>query len=120
MATPSIRIVLPDHTLDVEVNMNNLMDVLNDFWEWTGLPQEKWNAVDFQDYGIDSADYPLLGELCQISIALINNDLPSNEMQHFLTALAIDAEDEDVLCACKEQGSNNFLYQMAFYGVSHI
>ena len=100
--------------------MNNLIAILEDFWMWTGLPQEKWNNVDFRNYGIEPVDYPLIGELCRVCTMLINKDLSDSEMQHFLTALAIDAEDEDVLNACKTQGNNIFLYHMALCGISHI
>lgn len=99
--------------------MEKLVALLENFWEWTGLDQEKWNKVDFNDAGVDPVDYPLLGEMCQICMGLINKELSSDEMNHFLTALAIDNEDEDVLYACKTRGTDDFLYRMALCGITH-
>ena len=75
--------------------MDTLAVLLTEFWKWTGIPQDKWDAVDFMSFGIESVDFPKIGELCQICLSMINTQLMPNDMRMFLTAMAIDAEDEE-------------------------
>jgi hypothetical protein len=50
---------------------------------------------------------------------MINTQLMPNDMRMFLTAMAIDAEDEDILSACKEYAEDDFIYAIVSYGISH-
>ena len=99
--------------------MDALAALLTEFWEWTGIPRDKWDTVDYTNYGIDPVLFPKIGELCEICIGLINAQLTSGEMNMFLTALAIDSEDEDILDACKMYAEDDFIASLVQQGIHH-
>lgn len=99
--------------------MKTLAELLTDFWIWTSLPEEKWRSVDFVKYGIEAVNYPKLGEIFQSAIELVNAPLSSNQIDDFLTAMAIDAEDEDILNACKKDADECFIITIVSRGIAH-
>ena len=99
--------------------MDNLVRLLNSFWIWTQLPEEKWGNADLIDLGVDAVLFPLIGEICDECINLINQQLSPEEINMFLMGLAIDSEDEDILNECKDCANDSFLYDIISEGVSH-
>lgn len=99
--------------------MEELGFLIEEFWKWTGLPREKWGQFDIAGLPVDVTTFPRLGEVCDACIRCINKSLSREEMELFLVGLAIDAEDEDILDACKDRAGVTFVSDMLCAGVSH-
>lgn len=99
--------------------MDKLERLITEFWEWTGLFPQKWETTDLSDLSLDPTDFPKIGEICLSCIMQINTPMDPHEANLFLTGLAIDSEDEDILASCQENADESFLNLLASYGVSH-
>ena len=99
--------------------MDKLILLLDEFWNWTGLPREKWWNVDISDLPIDSTQFDQYGEICNECIKLVNSVLRNDEIQYFLMGLAINSEDEDILDFMKKCASDIFLYNVISIGISY-
>lgn len=98
--------------------MNKLALLINEFWLWTQLSKDKWKKTDIGDLPVQPTDFPRIGEICDACIALINMPLSPIDISLFLTGMAIDSEDEDILECCKN-ANDAFLYDLISNGITH-
>ena len=99
--------------------MSILSRMMDCFWEQTGYTFS-WKDRDIFSIGMDPLVYPVFGELRNACISLINTPLSEEESDAFLFCMALDAEDERILDACKEQANTEFLHLLLSKGVSFV
>lgn len=97
--------------------MSKLIDIVNQFWTWTGC-KRSWKDYDVVNLDLDPLSFPEFETLRNLCISSINNPLSSEEADAFLLCMALDSEDECILDACKEFADELFLCTLLPVGVS--
>lgn len=93
--------------------------LVEQFWVWTGLPRDKWGVQDIGKLDTPAEEFPRLFQMQRACIERINTTLSEKEMEDFLTCMAVDNEDEEILDACKDGGSVSFLAGLVRAGLTH-
>lgn len=99
--------------------MDTLSSLVRDFWVWTQLPSIKWNNVDISKLPVPVEEFPELSSMQTCCISRINTPLSEDELNKFLLCMAVDNEDEEILDACREVGSMEFISGIIQAGVNH-
>ena len=96
--------------------MTKLSKLIDMFWKWAGCA-ESWQGCDITQLPLDPLCFPQFEELRSSCISLINCALSYEELCAFLFCMALDTEEEDILDACKELATNDFLQLLLSEGV---
>lgn len=99
--------------------MRKLIVLLNEFWQWTGTPKDKWGVIDILDLDFDPIYFPHFDKLRMACIELINTDLSIEDTNAFLMCLALDAEDEYILDQCRKRANVSFLEKLVQAGITN-
>lgn len=91
--------------------------LIDDFWKWTKTPQNMWWTVDIRTLKLDATMFPQYWDVCNLAIGMINKIEADCDMHSFLMALALNSEDEDILDACVEYGTDQFIQQVVEAGI---
>lgn len=96
--------------------------MLCDFWSWLGMTPEKYAIYglkfsnDHMEY-----DYPKFSELKKAAMSIIDSGvLNVNELQNLITVMALDNEDEEILCYIEENSSKEQMMKIVDVGLSHL
>ena len=98
--------------------MTTLIEFVNAFWTWTGYA-DRYRGCDIEKLPIDPFNFPLLCQMQQACIDLINKQLSSAETDAFLMCMAIDNECECILDACRKSADESFLLMLVSAGIRH-
>ena len=98
--------------------MTTLIEFVNAFWTWTGYA-ECYKGCDVEQLSVDPFDFPLLCEMQQACIELINKQLSIETTDAFLMCMAIDNECECILDACTALADESFLNILVSTGIHH-
>lgn len=99
--------------------MDTLSSLVRDFWVWTKLPSTKWNKIDISKLPVPVEEFPELSSMQTCCIRKINTHLTEDELDNFLLCMAVDNEDEEILDACRDVGTNEFIADIIQAGVNH-
>lgn len=100
--------------------MDILFQLITEFWAWTELPEINWWSTDIITLEIDPLYFPGFEQIRNICIDMVNMSLTEQDQNIFLLCMALDAEEERILDACKEYGSVSFLQSMLSVGLTHV
>lgn len=100
--------------------MDRLPTLAQEFWAWTGLPQEVWGRADIGKLPVPPEEFPGLDAMRKYCTDRINTDLTKEELENFILCMAVDNEDEEILDACKAQGTAEFLAEVLEAGVDAL
>ena len=100
--------------------MNMLRNLLEDFWDWSGINEQEYSVLKESTNIVEPFYYPHFDELKKICKLQINNDFTRQELDDFLTCIALDAEVEDILLWCKEYADDRFLDKIICAGCVHL
>ena len=99
--------------------MSNLLKKTNLFWQRTGF-SFSWEDCDIASVVFDPLCFPEFDELQKMCISLINTQLSNKEIDAFLFCMALDAEDECILDACKAQANTEFIHLLLSKGTTCV
>lgn len=91
---------------------------IDNFWKWTKIPENMWWRVDLRTLKLDMTAFPQYWDVCNLAIGKINRMDTDYDMDLFLMALAINSEDEDILDACMDYGTDQFIQRVVKAGVT--
>ena len=98
--------------------MSNIVQLVKQFWNWSGNP-EKWSDHAISSFNFDPLAFPNFHEMQTCCINLINKELTLEELDAFLTCMALDEEDEEILDSCKHLGNESFTVSLVARGIQH-
>lgn len=98
--------------------MSSIVELVDSFWEWTGYV-ERFKGHELSRLPIDPCDFPRLSEIQKECALLINQMLSDEEVDAFLTCMAIDNECECILSECNKRASDLFLIAIISKGIIH-
>lgn len=102
--------------------MTQLKLLLDEFFSWARYTSSEYaeGKGPFQNRdGYDESDFPKLNELISSALDLLNCDkIDQDDMNDFLTALAIDNESKWILDCCSK-ASDQFVMQLVKHGFNH-
>ena len=98
--------------------MSDLVQMLDCFWNLTA-PTTLGCEQDISTLPFDPLSYPQFHNLRNECINLINSSISQEEINAFLTCMALDSEEELILDACKLCANKAFLYELISVGVHH-
>lgn len=98
--------------------MNSIVELVDLFWGWTGYA-ERFKNYELTRLPIEPGDFPHLSEIQNECASLINQTLSDEEVDAFLTCMAIDNEYECILDECNKCACDIFLIAIISKGVSH-
>lgn len=99
-------------------NSQTLSQLLDDFWVWARTDADMYATASAEN--LSPFYFPRFNEMRECCRLLINEMLMPQELDNFLTCLALDAEEELILDWCKENGNTNFLIQIVQAGCQHL
>lgn len=98
--------------------MNSIVELVDLFWGWTGYA-ERFKNHELTRLPIELSDFPHLPEMQTECACLINQTLSEEEVDAFLTCMAIDNECECILSECIKCACDLFLISIISRGISH-
>lgn len=99
--------------------MSELVRMLDCFWVWCENSSLEYKN-DISMLPFDPLTYPQIDDLRNKCINLINSSLSQEEIDAFLTCMALDSEEELILDACKSRANKRFLFELISAGVHHL
>lgn len=100
--------------------MYTLRIIIQDFWNWCGIDKQEYSTKNEIACKIEPFYYPRFEELKYHCRQLINKELLPEQMDDFLTCIALDSEVEDILQWCKELANDAFLDVLVSAGCHHL
>lgn len=97
-----------------------LTNLLTDFWKWAGIDSEQFAQIVDPTSVVEPFYYPRFNELRNSCKNMINKQLSNQEIDDFLTCLALDSEEELVLTWCIELGNDAFVNELVKLGCTHL
>ena len=98
--------------------MEELTELLSSFWTWAessyGCKCHDVSRLSFPPFY-----FPEFTRIREICIQQINTGLLPQQIDIFLTCMALDSEAEEILDACKTQGTDEFLEAIILCGINH-
>lgn len=99
--------------------MDALSSLVQEFWVWTQLPAAQWNKADISKLPVQPEEFPGLSAMRSCCISRINTPLSEEDLDKFLLCMAVDNEDEEILDACIETGTAEFIGAVVRAGARH-
>lgn len=100
--------------------MKSLAQILENFWKWSGINKEQYAQISDPTSVVEPFFYPEFESLRLSCQSLINTSMDVNEIDDFLTCLALDSEEEVLLMWCKELASDSFIDTISRAGCYHL
>lgn len=98
--------------------MSLIIQLVSQFWDWTEISENQANR-SLSSFNFDPLAFPKFHEMQACCTALINTQLTPEELDAFLTCMALDEEDEEILDGCKALGNDPFISSLVACGVHH-
>ena len=80
--------------------MSLIIQLVSQFWDWTAISENQANR-SLSSFNFDPLAFPKFHEMQACCTALINTQLTPEELDAFLTCMALDEEDEEILYRLK-------------------
>ena len=98
--------------------MEPLKKLLEEFWVWAGICKEEYATLCDSD--LEPFYYPAFDALREACKMRINTSLKPDEIDDFLTCMALDNEEEILLDWCKTIADDRFLEVLVRSGSCHL
>lgn len=103
------------------MNLNqSLNNLLQDFWIWSDISEKEYSCLPNASETVEPFFFPEFEAMQEKCHSLINTNMNEQQINDFLTCLALDEEEEVILDWCKDIADSWFLVQLSKAGCSHL
>lgn len=91
-----------------------------DFWKWAGMTCIDFSNIPDVTTTVSPFYFPDFDRLRGMCKQIINQELSAEDIDDFLTCLALDSEEELLLSWCIETGNDVFIDTIIKHGSVHL